>query len=35
MAEKFTKEQLNSLDKSFLVQLFLKQQEQLEQMGNK
>lgn len=35
MAEKFTKEQLNSLDESFLVQLFLKQQEQLEQMGNK
>lgn len=35
MAEKCTKEQLNSLDKSSLVQLFLKQQEQLEQMGNK
>ena len=33
MAEKYTKEQLNTLDKSFLVQLFLNQQEQLEKMS--
>ncbi len=32
MAEKYTKEQLNSLDKEFLVQLSLNQQEQLEKL---
>ena len=32
MAEKYTAEQLNKLDKSFLVQLFLNQQEQMEKL---
>lgn len=32
MAHKYTEEQLNSVDKSFLVQMFLNQQEQLEQV---
>ena len=30
MAVKYTEEQLNSVDKSFLIQLLLQQQEQLE-----
>lgn len=34
MAEKYTKEQLNSLDKSFIIQMFLNQQDQLERMAN-
>ena len=33
MAEKFTEEQLNTLDKSFLIQMFLNQQEQLEKQS--
>ena len=32
MAEKYTAEQLNKLDKSFLIQLFLNQQEQVDQL---
>ncbi len=32
MAVKYTEEQLNSVDKSFLIQLLLQQQEQLEAM---
>ena len=32
MAIKYTEEQLNSVDKSLLVQMFLKQQEQLESL---
>ena len=35
MAMKFTKEQLNTLDKDFLIQLFLNQQEQLEAIDQK
>lgn len=35
MAMKFTKEQLNTLDKDFLIQLFLNQQEQLEAIVQK
>ena len=34
-AMKFTKEQLNTLDKDFLIQLFLNQQEQLEAIDQK
>ena len=33
MAMKFTEEQLNSFDKSMLIQLFLNQQEQLEKVS--
>ncbi|MFR5453092.1 MAG: hypothetical protein ACLTIG_18050 [Roseburia hominis] len=32
MAIKYTEEQLNSVDKSLLVQMFLNQQEQLESL---
>ena len=32
MAIKYTEEQLNSIDKSLLVQMFLNQQEQLESL---
>lgn len=32
MAEKYTAEQLNKLDKTFLIQLFLNQQEQMEKL---
>lgn len=35
MAMKFTKEQLKTLDKDFLIQLFLNQQEQLEAINQK
>lgn len=35
MAMKFTREQLNTLDKDFLIQLFLNQQEQLEAIDQK
>lgn len=35
MAMKFTKEQLNTLDKTFLIQMILNQQEQLEAIDNK
>ena len=34
MAMKFTEEQLNSFDKSMLIQLFLNQQEQLEKVSD-
>ena len=34
MAIKYTEEQLNSVDKSLLVQMFLNQQEQLESLTN-
>ena len=33
MAMKFTEEQLNSFDKSMLIQMFLNQQEQLEKVS--
>lgn len=33
MAVKYTEEQLNSVDKSFLIQLLLQQQEQLETLA--
>ena len=32
MAIKYTEEQLNSVDKSMLIQMFLNQQEQLEKV---
>lgn len=35
MAIKYTEEQLNSIDKSLLVQMFLNQQEQLESLTRK
>lgn len=35
MAMKYTEEQLNKVDKSMLVQMFLHQQEQLEQLNDK
>lgn len=35
MAMKLTKEQLNTLDKDFLIQMFLNQQEQLESIDQK
>ena len=34
MAIKYTEEQLNTIDKSLLVQMFLNQQEQLEALTN-
>ena len=33
MAIKYTEEQLNSVDKSMLIQMFLNQQEQLEKVS--
>ena len=33
MAIKYTEEQLNSVDKSMLIHMFLKQQEQLEKVS--
>lgn len=35
MAVKFTEDQLNTLDKTFLIQMILNQQEQLEAIDNK
>ena len=34
MAVKYTKEQLNKLDKDFIIELFLGLQEQLEELNN-